>query len=457
MPVTKSHVEPSVWPESGLKIDETRFISISLGNSSINWAYHNRTAKMCNPSVFWRTPMLALDDVESESVEDLINILSRYLPEGDVGNFLYGNGGKDLKSFIEENDRRGHLPSFYLVSTNPTQTKLFSQLVSCIPCRVIELQPDDFFSEAEGAYEGMGLDRMACLRGAMCVTGVPALVIDGGTALTYTAADQNGMIIGGGISCGMGLRMQALEEHTSLPAMDVEAEIKRIVEGASRSCTPADIFATNTKDAMVIGALVEISSFVRNVTDVWMSKVGGPKKRKNGEGIENVRKNKYDFTKNHSRVVALAGGAGNLIARLLDEDDGGVLNTLPKPQIPTKFSSGLIHFGIAWLLFEKRNEVQSRPHIADSNVKSKKMSAANKEKWEKYVGESVIKDFNDDDANDEGDSQTFKGSVVSFSIWGNDEDGIGGYPLFRIVYSDGDEEDIAMSELRSKCHQLRSN
>jgi hypothetical protein len=80
------------------------------------------------------------------------------------------------------------------------------------------------------------------------------------------------------------------------------------------------------------------------------------------------------------------------------------------------------------------------------------MSAANKEKWEKYVGESVIKDFNDDDANDEGDSQTFKGSVVSFSIWGNDEDGIGGYPLFRIVYSDGDEEDIAMSELKSKCH-----
>ena len=448
-----SNLKKSAWPESSLSKNERRFFSISLGNSSINWAFHGEKSENCNPTFFWRTPMLSLEDVECETPEELVKIFFRYLPKGEVGNFFFGNGEQNLQSALEENNRRGHLPTYYLVSTNSTQTDLFSRLVSCLPCRAIELQPDDLFSEAEGAYKGIGLDRLACLRGAMCVTGLPALVIDGGTALTYTAADQNGMIIGGGITCGMRLRLQALEEHASaLPALNVEAEISRILDEATKSCTPADIFAKNTKDAMIIGALVEVSSFVRNVIEVWMNKVGSPKKRKNGEGTENGKKKRGDFTKNHKRIVAVAGGSGNLIARLLDEDDGGVLGTSPKPQIPTKHCGGLIHFGISWVLCAKSNQTQNVARFTNTSGQDKNMSANKKKKWMKYVGESVIKDFNPNNASGDGDSQTFKGQVVSFSLWENKEDGNKEYPLFRIVYSDGDEEDVDLTEVKSKCY-----
>jgi pantothenate kinase type III len=445
MPNNHPKVKKSVWPECRLNPNEKHFLSISIGNSSINWAFHGKKEDL-NPTFFWRTPRLLVEDVETDNNEELANTFARYLPKGEIGNFFFSNSEQTTEAAIKENESRGHLPTFYIVSSDESQTVLFGKLVRFLPCRVIEMQADDFFTEAEGAYKGMGIDRLACLRGAMNITGTPVLVIDGGTAMTYTAMDEKGMIMGGGISCGIKMRMDALETFTSgLPAMDVEKELTRIIDEATKSDSPADVFATNTKDAMVIASLVEISAYIRSVIDVWMGKVGRPKKRKEADG---AKKGKSSSKCNHDRVVALAGGAGNLIAKLLDENEGGILNSTPKPQIPAKHVNGLIHFGVTWVLCEKANQSQKRPHIADANGVVKKVTAEDKKKWRKYVGESVIKEFN---ANDGAGVQTFKGEVEDYSIW-NSEDGAGEYPLYRIVYSDGDEEDVDLSELMRKCY-----
>jgi pantothenate kinase, type III len=440
-----SKLKKTSWPESRLVPNETQFISISLGNTSLHWAFHGEKENNLNPTFFWRTPQLTPEDVSPDTEQDLIQTFGRYLPERVIPFFFGGSATQSIQAARERNESRGHVPSIYLVSTNQEQTHLFCKLVSVIPCRVYELQPLDFFTPADGAYPGLGVDRMASLRGAISITGLPALVIDGGSAMTYTAADADGKIIGGGISPGLKMRFQALEDYTyGLPGVNIEKEVEGLIRSATISNTPADIFAKDTKTAMVVSSLNEISSHMRSVVDVWMSKVGGPKKRKSNYSDD---QEKVDSVKqNNDRIVALAGGSGNLLAKLLDENDGGVINTLQRPMIRAKPCNGILHFGVAWVLCQKSNKPHVKPNISISNSQSNTADDDAISQWNKYIGQTVIKDF---EAGGNGVIQTFKGQCVSYAMWKSDDDDdtVEPRPLFRVVYSDGDEEDLFLEEL----------
>lgn len=75
-------------------------------------------------------------------------------------------------------------------------------------------------------YETVGVDRALTLLGAGTVYGWPVLVVDGGTALTFTAGEEAirggpGRLIGGAILPGLGLQFRALHDHTDqLPWLD---------------------------------------------------------------------------------------------------------------------------------------------------------------------------------------------------------------------------------------------
>jgi pantothenate kinase type III len=77
----------------------------------------------------------------------------------------------------------------YVVSSNPEHEQGIEFIFSKIPVRLIRLQATDFYTMSEGLYPGMGVDRVATLKAAAAHYGYPALVLDGGTAMTYTAAD----------------------------------------------------------------------------------------------------------------------------------------------------------------------------------------------------------------------------------------------------------------------------
>lgn len=71
-----------------------------------------------------------------------------------------------------------------------------------------------------GLYSTLGIDRALAVLGAGQRYGFPALVIDGGTALTVTAVDPNRQLIGGAIAPGLGLQLRSLTEKTAaLPAV----------------------------------------------------------------------------------------------------------------------------------------------------------------------------------------------------------------------------------------------
>ncbi|BAU65622.1 putative transcriptional activator, Baf family [Stanieria sp. NIES-3757] len=71
-------------------------------------------------------------------------------------------------------------------------------------------------------YSSLGIDRALAVWGAGDTYGFPCLVIDAGTALTFTGVDGNHSLVGGAILPGLRLQFQALGQHTAaLPKVEL--------------------------------------------------------------------------------------------------------------------------------------------------------------------------------------------------------------------------------------------
>lgn len=106
------------------------------------------------------------------------------------------------------------LPPLYIASVVPSQTELWQAYpdVQIITLDQIPLQ---------GVYPTLGIDRALALWGAGETWGYPILVIDAGTALTFTGADANRSLVGGAILPGLGLQLQSLVQKTAnLPQVE---------------------------------------------------------------------------------------------------------------------------------------------------------------------------------------------------------------------------------------------
>jgi type III pantothenate kinase len=64
-------------------------------------------------------------------------------------------------------------------------------------------------------YPTLGVDRALALYGAGESCGYPCLVIDGGTALTFSGVDGDRQLIGGAILPGLGLQFRMLAQNTA--------------------------------------------------------------------------------------------------------------------------------------------------------------------------------------------------------------------------------------------------
>ncbi|ACK72540.1 putative transcriptional acitvator, Baf family [Gloeothece citriformis PCC 7424] len=102
-----------------------------------------------------------------------------------------------------------------IASVVPTQTEIWQRypLATLITLQDIPLK---------GLYSTLGIDRALALWGAGQTYGFPCLVIDGGTALTFTAGTSDRTLIGGAILPGLRLQLQSLETKTgALPQVSL--------------------------------------------------------------------------------------------------------------------------------------------------------------------------------------------------------------------------------------------
>lgn len=88
----------------------------------------------------------------------------------------------------------------------------------------------------------LGTDRIVAIIGAqsMC-EGVPILVIDAGTAITYDFANAEGEYIGGGIAPGMVMRFRALHEFTArLPLISPDEHVS-LIGDSTETCIQSGV------------------------------------------------------------------------------------------------------------------------------------------------------------------------------------------------------------------------
>lgn len=363
---------------------------------------------------------------------------------------------------VEASQKRpaaARLFSVYVISTNLDQLRYLTQLWSDIPCRMYQLEGDAFYSAEEGRYDGMGVDRLATLRGAGEQWGYPALVFDGGTATTYTAADADGHILGGGIGPGLALKAKSLaEDCDALPDIPPREFIERMNDILEKKNTPLPIFSGNTKEAMMVQIMSETAHACRNVIKNWLEVVGSrddresvqrARGRSGGGGRKNGANQKMQFAKgaaeNTKRNVIVTGGDGDLISHLIQADYSGILEGR-SPIVAQGFdvilSKYVIHYGIQAALMDR---VRERWNVQDKERFLKGEDEGKADVNQIYVGKRVAKWFKDVDAKG---SHYFKGTITKVfrGIVGKGDDTV----LFHIEFDDGDEEDAEIEELDGK-------
>ncbi|WP_414620906.1 pantothenate kinase [Calothrix sp. CCY 0018] len=142
-------------------------------------------------------------------------------------------------------------PPLFIASVVPTQTKLWQNYPNAkfIPLNEIPLN---------NLYPTLGIDRALALLGAGETWGFPMLVIDAGTALTFTGADSNRNLIGGAILPGLGLQFSTLTNKTGqLPNVQLPQQLPRR-------------YAVNTQESIQSGIIYTILAGIKDFIEAWL-------------------------------------------------------------------------------------------------------------------------------------------------------------------------------------------
>ena len=175
-------------------------LALIIGNSRLHWAWFVEGILR----EAWDTDHLSIATVEELIQQWAVGVM----PEKIFPSLLVS----------QQLDDPNPLP-LYLASVVPEQTKLW-QTYSASTVITLEQVP------LLGLYSTLGIDRALALLGAGETYGYPVLVIDAGTALTFTGADANKQLIGGAILPGLGLQLKSLAGKTAaLPAIQLTQQL----------------------------------------------------------------------------------------------------------------------------------------------------------------------------------------------------------------------------------------
>ena len=138
----------------------------------------------------------------------------------------------------------------YLASVVAQQTNLWKDY----PHKTIITKKD---IPLTNLYATLGIDRALCAYGAGETYGYPILVIDGGTALTYTTVGKHRDFLGGAILPGLSLQFKALAQQTAaLPE-------------TSLPDTLPELWATSTNKAIASGVIYSAIAGIYNYLTAW--------------------------------------------------------------------------------------------------------------------------------------------------------------------------------------------
>jgi len=208
------------------------WLALMIGNSRLHWAWFFGTTLQES----WDTIHLPATVVEPLIQRWVCGVMpAEVLPPCLVS--------------MHPSDPTNQLP-LYLASVVPKQTKLWQTYPAT---QVIKL--DDL--PLTGVYPTLGIDRALTLLGAGETFGYPVMVIDAGTALTFTGADAQQRLIGGAILPGLRLQLQSLTQKTAaLPSTQLPPNLP------SR-------WALQTSHAIESGVVYTVLAGIRDFVEDW--------------------------------------------------------------------------------------------------------------------------------------------------------------------------------------------
>jgi type III pantothenate kinase len=141
----------------------------------------------------------------------------------------------------------------WMASVVPAQTQIWQ---ACPHAHVIQLN----HIPIANLYSTLGIDRALALWGAIQQWNAPALVIDAGTAMTFTGANAVAELLGGAILPGLQLQLRSLSQHTAaLPSVELE-----------KSGRLPDRWSCNTPDAILSGVLYTALASLQSFVEAWL-------------------------------------------------------------------------------------------------------------------------------------------------------------------------------------------
>jgi type III pantothenate kinase len=212
------------------KSDE--WLALSIGNSRLHWAWFSGNVLQSS----WDTSHL-----DAFSIQRLI-----------INQFNFHRC--QLLDESVELPQWDNMPDLWVVSVVPHQTQFWQQYLRSHLLTLKDIPLID-------AYSTLGGDRAIAAWGAVKLGGGAALVIDCGTALTFTGADGSSALMGGAILPGLRLQLQSLGQSTAaLPTLMPEN-----IQLPSR-------WAMNTAESISSGVLYSIASSINSYIQDWLTR-----------------------------------------------------------------------------------------------------------------------------------------------------------------------------------------
>ncbi|MEL7245054.1 MAG: pantothenate kinase [Cyanobacteria bacterium J06636_27] len=200
------------------------WLALIIGNSRLHWGLFNQN----NLIKAWDT---------------------NYLKESEIKNLIENRNLEETLSYLSTPSSPS--PPLFIASVVPSQTKLWKNHPDA---KLITLNQISL----NNLYPTLGIDRALALLGAGETWGFPILVIDAGTALTFTGADSNRNLIGGAILPGLGLQFSTLTNKTGqLSNVELPQQLPKR-------------YAINTPEAIQSGIIYTLIAGIKDFIEAWL-------------------------------------------------------------------------------------------------------------------------------------------------------------------------------------------
>jgi pantothenate kinase type III len=367
--------------------------------------------------------------------EDPLEALSNHVPH-QIHLLLFGDAASrgDIDPLsaananLQSSLRKVPDLTIYVQSTNNEHERGILFLFSKLAHRMYGLTSQDFFSKEDGCYDTLGVDRAASVYCAYHCFNTPVLVLDGGTALTYTACDGKGKLMGGGISLGFLSRFRALADYCGkLPLIDFEEYEGAVAKIQNGGAETLPVFAMDTNTAMMTSVFQEISLHCHTVILHFLDEL----KSREAEAEKSNLAPARSETKALPKVV-MAGSDSRFLETLLEKPGLVVRNAFApsiKDQVDFRVFRNGCHYAVGKLLEINRDQMDQL--TGDDELRAR------------LVGQRVAKEFPVADA--EGDV-IYRGSVRQVKRGEFLE-----ADFFTVQFDDGDNEDLDFEEIYGEC------